>query len=213
MSELILALDNDRSYSGDELSLPFSGTKGSDIGPSPYAVMQRRFTPSAAVSTLTKTQRVLANPTLEAQAYDALARAKVWTSQVATHLDPNFRGKLFGHLDRLHDISEWENGDLPMLEASFANFLRMILRIKPTKFPSLVLSHEGNIFAIWGTATDRVTLEFLTNDDVNWVLSQTDRNNANIRAAGVAPASKVLCLLNPYEPEHWFYDSQQNPRR
>src|ERR1700735_1244401 len=40
--------------------------------------------------------------------FDALAAAKILTSQVAMHLDEGWRDKLFRQLDSLHDPAEWE---------------------------------------------------------------------------------------------------------
>jgi hypothetical protein len=212
VSGLVLDMNQDPYYGNSALSIASSSTRGSDLAYLGYSVMQHRFTPSAAVSTPIYTRQTLADASLEASAYDALARAKVWTLRVATHLKAEDRKKLFRDLDRLHDISEWESGDVPMSEASFQNYLRMILRIRPQKSASLGLSSDGNIFAIWGTATDRITLEFLADDEVKWVLSYRDQNGSMIRTAGVAPADRILSLLSPYNPEHWFYDRQQDPR-
>src|SRR5271167_4758526 len=56
--------------------------------------------------------------------FDALAGVKILTSQVAMHLDGEWRTKLFRQLDSLHDPAEWEEGDQPIQQASFATFLK-----------------------------------------------------------------------------------------
>src|SRR5271169_5166963 len=64
---------------------------------------------------------------LEARLFDALAAVKILTAQVAMHLDGEWRRKLFGQLDSLHDPEEWESGDEPVNQSSFATFFKAIL--------------------------------------------------------------------------------------
>src|SRR5688572_7984807 len=52
--------------------------------------------------------------------FQALAGAKILTSQVAMHLSKDWRDRLFGQLDSLHDTSEWERGDSPVAHGSYA---------------------------------------------------------------------------------------------
>src|SRR4051794_30233514 len=78
---------------------------------------------------------------LETRLFDALAAVKILTAQVAMHLDGEWRRKLFGQLDSLHDPKEWESGDEPVGQSSFATFLKVILSIRPERRPGLGLSH------------------------------------------------------------------------
>ena len=118
------------------------------------------------------------------QLFDALAQVKIFTSQVAMHLDTEWRDKLFHQLDSLHEIDEWEPGDEPIQRDSFATFLRAMLNIKPKRRPGLGLSHAGHLVASWKTGNDHLTVEFLAHDRVRWVLSRYIEDNVPERFAG-----------------------------
>ena len=142
---------------------------------------------------------------LERRAFDALAHAKILTSHVAMHLEPETRERLFWQLDSLHDIDEWEDGDEPLNQSSFETFLKAILNIRPERRPGLGLSHTGNLIAAWTTSRDRLTIEFLPNDRVGWVLARyRDDTEEPDRFAGQTRVSELIEGLAPYRPEHWF---------
>jgi hypothetical protein len=139
------------------------------------------------------------------QLYDALARVKVLTSTVAMHLDRAWRFKLFRQLDALHDLAEWEPGDAPVQQSSFAAFLRTMIALQPKRRPGLGLSSSGNLIAAWTEGRDRLTLEFLPTGNVRWLLSYYDDEQVE-RAAGEAPVRRLTAVLAPYTPAHWFGD-------
>src|SRR5271165_2609297 len=141
---------------------------------------------------------------LETRLFDALAAVKILTAQVAMHLDGEWRKKLFGQLDSLHDPEEWEAGDEPVGQSSFATFLKAILSIRPERRPGLGLSHTGNIIAAWTTGRDRLTIEFLPNDRVRWVLALYHDGEEPDRFAGQTPVSRLAEGITPYHSEHWF---------
>lgn len=141
---------------------------------------------------------------VEEQLFDALANVKTLTSQVAMHLDREWRSKLFRQLDSLHDPSEWESGDQPVRQDSFATFLKAILHISPQRRPGLGLSHLGNLVTTWTTGRDRLTIEFLPEDRVRWVLSRYDNEDQPERFAGEIDVSRLVASLASYKPEHWF---------
>lgn len=141
---------------------------------------------------------------LQSLAFDALADAKRLFSLFSMHFDDGTRKRLFLDLDRLHDIDEWEEGDSPLQISSFRTFLRSLLIIKPKKWPSLGLSYDGVLFGIWGTAKDRVTLEFHGDDEIRFILSHVDDRDIVSRSAGVTELRKILDLLSPFSPRHWF---------
>lgn len=140
---------------------------------------------------------------LEAAVFSALAAAKVETSRVAMHLAAQQRHKLFTQLDRLHEVDEWEEGDRPMLPASFSTFLRSMLLLRPRRWPSLGLSAAGNLLAVWGTPGDRLTLEFFANDRVRWSLSVPDEDGP-VRSAGEGRVLGLGDYLQPFHPERWL---------
>lgn len=141
---------------------------------------------------------------LEARVFEALAAAKILTSHVAMHLEQEFRNKLFRQLDSLHDTDEWEDGDEPINRPSFQTFLKAILTIKPERGPGLGLSHTGNVIAAWTTGRDRLTIEFLPNDRVSWVLARYNDTDEPARFAGQTSVSELVEGLAPHRPEHWF---------
>ncbi len=151
---------------------------------------------------------------LEARVFDALAAAKTLTARVAMHLDRETRDKLFSQLDSLHETEQWEAGDEPVNPSSFETFLKAILTISPARRPGLGLSHTGDLVAAWTTGRDRLTIEFLPNDRVRWVLARYQDDGEPDRFAGQVEVSRLVQGLAPHRPEHWFSNesSQQSPR-
>jgi hypothetical protein len=136
--------------------------------------------------------------------FDALSRVKRLTAMVAMHLDAAWRKSLFSQLDGLHDPTEWELDDEPIREASFATFLKAIVEIKPERRPGLGLSKAGHLVAAWTTGRERLTIEFLPNDQVRWVLSRYYDDEEPVRIAGQMAVSRLVDQLAPYEPARWF---------
>lgn len=161
-------------------------------------------------ASFTRTTLVHGKP-LELRVFNALADAKVLTSHVAMHLQGEFHDKLFRQLDSLHDTAEWEDGDEPINQSSFQTFLKAILTIRPARRPGLGLSHTGNLIAAWTAARDRLTIEFLPNDRVSWVLARY-RAEADepARFAGQTNVSELIEGLAPHRPEHWFSHAGEN---
>lgn len=141
---------------------------------------------------------------LDEALFDARAAAKELTSMVAMHLDPEWRKKLFAQLDSLHDPEEWEKGDIPLQRSSFNTFLRAICLVQPKCRPGLGLSSGGHLIAVWLAGGNRLTIEFLTNDDVKIVLSNSVGNFVE-RAAISTKAELLLSKLAPYQPDQWFF--------
>ena len=119
------------------------------------------------------------------------------------HLDGEWRVKLFHQLDLLHDPAEWDDGDLPVQQASFATFLKAMLILNPERRPGLGLSHAGNLIAAWTTGKDRLTIEFMLHDRLRWVLS-FHYDDGPVRYAGDAPVTRLVEGLAKHNPEHWF---------
>ena len=145
---------------------------------------------------------------LQERLFDALAEVKILTSQVAMHLDGTWRNQLFRQLNSLHDPSEWEQGDQPIQKSSFAGFIKAMLSINPARRPGLGLSHTGHLIAAWTTGQDRLTIEFLPNDRVRWVLSRY-RDDEPERFAGDTGVARLAEGLATYHPEHWFEHAQK----
>ena len=144
-----------------------------------------------------------AEKSLEEQLFDATANVKILTSQVAMHLDSEWREKLFRQLDSMHDPAEWESGDEPIKQASFSTFLKAMVRLKPGRRPGLGLSYGGNLIAAWTRDPVRLTIEFLPKDGVKWVIARR-LGNVTVRTAGLTVVSLLDEGLEPYRPEYWF---------
>lgn len=140
---------------------------------------------------------------LQERLFDATASVKILTSQVAMHLDREWRNKLFAQLDSLHDLEEWDPDDEPIQAASFTTFLKAIVQINPQRRPGLGLSHNGYLVASWTVGNDRLTIEFLQNDRVRWVLARHTGDDVE-RFAGQTSVSRLIDGLAPYSPNYWF---------
>jgi hypothetical protein len=142
---------------------------------------------------------------LAERVFDELAAAKVLTAAVAMHLDRARRDKLFRQLDSLHDLAEWEEEDEPLQRSSFGTFLKAMLTINPQRQPGLGLSQVGHLIGAWTIDRDRLTIEFLPNDRVKWVLAlYKEDDDEPRRFAGQTPVYELAESLAPHRPEHWF---------
>jgi hypothetical protein len=141
--------------------------------------------------------------TIDERLFNATSTVKILTAQVAMHMSKEWRDKLFSQIDSLHDLEEWDEDDKPVDRFSFASFLKAILYIRPQRHPGLGLSYEGNLVAAWTTGRDRLTIEFLANDRVCWVLTRNIGGETE-RAAGQTVVSRLYECLVPYDPTHWF---------
>jgi hypothetical protein len=151
-----------------------------------------------------------ATSSIEESLFDATAAVKILTAQVAMHLDREWRTKLFRQLDSLHDPSEWEPSDSPIRQSSFATFLKAICDIKPTRRPGLGLTSAGHLIAAWTTSKDdRLTIEFLPNDRVRWVMSMLLDDDIE-RLAGQTTVARLRDRLQPYEPGRWFDNAEKS---
>ncbi|MGY4332955.1 hypothetical protein ACVWWG_007372 [Bradyrhizobium sp. LB7.2] len=154
--------------------------------------------------------RTALTKTLDEQLFDVLAQFKIRTSQVAMHLDRDWRAKLFTQLDSLLSVEDWEPLDRPPTVESFATFLRLLIFLKPQRRPGLGATAKGELIATWTDGTDRLTIECLPQDLVRWSVSVTI-NDDRERAAGVTPVSRLPAVLAPYGPERWFLNADRIP--
>jgi hypothetical protein len=146
--------------------------------------------------------------TLEERLYGSRAACKIRTATVAMHLDAEWRSKLFAQIDSLLGLEDWDPLDAPVIEPSFATFLRMLLLVKPKRRPGIGATHDGNIVAMWTRGSDRLTVTCLAADNVKWSvvrIVEGDRESA----AGQTALPRLLGVLQPYAPELWFADDGQ----
>lgn len=157
------------------------------------------------------TQRLSEHKTLPEKLYDATSEVKILTSQVSMYLTREWRDRVFKQLDSLHDINEWDSDTSPIQKGSYKTFLRLVIALKPNKHPGLGLSDKGFLLAAWMVGQDRLTTEFLPNDNIRWTLSTLVDDEMD-RAAGVTKVSRLLGNLLPYQPNKWFYEKTRQKR-
>jgi hypothetical protein len=150
-------------------------------------------------------QPVARPKTVNEQLFDALAQFKIRTSQVAMHLDREWRSKLFAQFDSLLSVEDWEPLDEPPTIKSFATFLRLVIFLKPERRPGLGATSKGEMIATWSVGSDQLTIECLPQDLVRWNVSVTIGDDRE-RAAGITPVSRLPAVLAPYVPDRWFSD-------
>jgi hypothetical protein len=142
---------------------------------------------------------------LSERLYDALAAFKIRTSQVAMHLDREWRSRLFNQMDGLLSADDWQPEDTPPTFDSFSTFLRLLTFIQPTRRPGLGATSDGKLIATWTVAEDRLTVECLPKDIARWHLTATI-NGERERVAAETPLARLRDVLQPYGPERWFSD-------
>jgi hypothetical protein len=135
--------------------------------------------------------------------FDTLASFKIRTALVGMHLDQDWRSRLFGQLDSLLAVDEWQDEDLPPSLDSFSTFLRLILLIRPARRPGLGAASNGTLIATWSSGNDQLTIECLPNDMARWQVAVTIEDIRE-RAAVETPLARLKQALQFYGPERWF---------
>jgi hypothetical protein len=137
---------------------------------------------------------------LEEALFQALANAKIWTSQVAMRLDSEDRNRYFKQLDRLHDVNEWYEHDEPIDLESYKGFIRFMLIVQGNSKPAMALSSKGQLVAVWETGGRKLVVEFIDSDRLQWLVSC----GADDRTVGKANLENIVERLEPYNPRIWF---------
>jgi hypothetical protein len=147
---------------------------------------------------------------LNEQLYDALSAFKIRTALVAMHIDRDWRSKLFGQLDSLLALADWEIEDAPPTLDSYSTFLRMLTLLRPQRRPGLGATADGHLIATWTVGDDRLTIECLPKDLARWHLSVTIDGERE-RAAAETPLPRLAAVLRPYDPGRWFQNANHLP--
>lgn len=145
-------------------------------------------------------QPIANTSTLDVRLFQALANAKIWTSQVAMRLDRASRDRYFKQLDRLHDLEEWFEGDRPVDLESYKGFIRFMLIVRGNSKPAMALTSSGRLVAVWLSGGRKLVVEFIDSDRLQWLVSCGDDD----RTAGKANLTNIVERLQPYNPEAWF---------
>lgn len=185
-----------------------SPSSGGALGLQPTDIIRQGLT---GVDNVRTGQAPFQPPSLAERVFAALATAKIWTSKVAMHLDLEARDRFFRQLDLLHDCDEWFGNDQPVALESYKSFIRFMLVDGRCSVPSLALAANGHLLAVWENRGDdpteapgdRLTVEFMVNGDVQWVVSRKEGERIE-RAAGVTSVERLRSNIAPYHPEGWF---------
>jgi hypothetical protein len=163
---------------------------------------------AGAVSTIGKTTDTRPSGTIENQLRAKLATMKQILTAVSMYFDPAWRTELIGKLERFHEAEDWEGDREFPSERSFATFLRAIIYLRPTKRPGVGLSAQGHFLASWRRGSDRIVIEFLPNDELKWVLSQTIEGDRE-SGAGINQIHRLPDVIAGYEPDRFFTDGEK----
>lgn len=163
---------------------------------------------AGAVSLVSKAPDTKPSGTTEYRLGAKLIAMKQVLMPVSMYFDTAWRKELIEKLDRFHDPEEWEDDQQMPSEGSFATFLRTIIYLHPTKRPGLGLSVHGHFLASWRRGTDRIVIEFLPNDELKWVLSQTV-DGLRESGAGMNQIHRLPDLIAGYEPDRFFNDGEK----
>jgi hypothetical protein len=132
----------------------------------------------------------------EANLFKATAEVKIWASQVAMRLEPSTRARIFRQIDMLHNPDDWMPGDKPVQLSSFKSFVRAML-IKAVKgVPSLALTPDGLVTALWQLESSQLNVQFLADDKVKFLLTRHIGSETD-RVAGTTVIQRLAGILNP----------------
>lgn len=174
------------------------------FGPDSNWISQRVIEANSSFSRPTTfREQPSAGMSLEEQLFNSRAACKIRTAQIAMHLEPGRRERFFAQVDSLLDADEWDEDDQPISAASFATLLRLLLLIRPKRWPGLGASMDGHVIAAWTTGENRLTVECLPEDGLRWVLVRY-RDGERESTAGDTSVLRLPAILQPYEPQIWF---------
>jgi hypothetical protein len=136
-----------------------------------YAVELKRADQSIrGVHTSPATRRVEArSSSLEERLFESKSKAKQLTALIAMHLHRGWRDSFFRQVDNLLDADEWDDRDIPVVEASFRTFLRLIIFLKAEIRPGLSATSNGELMATWRNGDSRLTVYCRPFDQLRWV--------------------------------------------
>ena len=120
--------------------------------------------PSPLSPRQSETRKVVGLETLECKLFDNAAELKIALSQIAMHLNNQWRDTIRDQIDALLDAHNWEDDSAFVTKTTFITFLRFIVFANTTRLPSLGVGSTGNMLAAWRKGEQRIAVEFLLND-------------------------------------------------
>jgi hypothetical protein len=136
--------------------------------------------------------------------FERLTELTIESSRIAMHLDRDWRDGLFKQLSLTMLPDEWDEDDQLPLVRSFQTFLRATVFWRFVERPGTAISAEGNFIASWTKEGERVTLEWLPDDQVRWVVSRP-LGELRESAAGRTDVRRLKSVLSPYEVAGWIF--------
>lgn len=126
-----------------------------------------------------------------------------------------FRERLGTRLARLIEISREEQPEqAPPALASVRGLIAFLAANQGLKYPTVVLTPDGNVRVEWRQGRDRhFAIEFLNDIDVRFVVFASDpkRPYKVARVAGQASLDSVMTLVAPYRVRDW--SAEQDEKR
>ena len=137
---------------------------------------------------------------LNEQLFDARSKAKQLTALIAMHLSRDWRDGFFKQVDNLLDADEWDDRDIPVAEASFRTFLRLIIFLKAERRPGISATANGELMATWRNKEDRLTIYCRPSDNIRWVVRKALLGDASAfeTAAGNTVVTRLPDFLAPF---------------
>lgn len=139
--------------------------------------------------------------------FDAKANIKILTSQVAMYIENKWRNNIFNQIDVLHDIDNWDEDLLPASRQSTITFLKTIVEVRPKIYPGLGISPKGNLVAAWTSTGRNLTVEFMPNDKIQWIVSQQQKGDIE-RVVGKTSIERFFQCLEPFNVGEWFVSAK-----
>lgn len=135
--------------------------------------------------------------------HDVAAFCKEQTARIAMHLDDEWRRVIFGQIDFLLNIDEWDGEDKIPSRMSYLTLLKAILFLRPKDFPSFGFSQAGTWTATWKSDDVMFFVDFLEADMLRWASAKKSEEGFGT-AAGRVALIDVIPWVKASGAEHWF---------
>jgi hypothetical protein len=139
------------------------------------------------------------NPrSLEEELGARLAGAQRELSIVSMYLTPEFRTGTMRQLANLLNAASWDEDDVLLDVVSVKTFARAMAILRPHERPMLGLAPNGNLLAMWGSGTRRVSFEFLPTDEIKWFVHSPTQDDRDV-GAGTTVLARIRRILDAHE--------------
>ena len=81
--------------------------------------------------------------------------------------------------------------------------MKTIVEIRPKIYPGLGVSPKGNLVAAWTSEHRTLTIEFMSSDKIQWIVSQKDHDDVE-RVAGKTSIERFFECLESFNVGEWF---------